>query len=78
MLGLAAAADDDGKAADAGGVISQEQFEAIRELIDTIGADIQKTCQFFKVDGLALLPAAKYDEATLRLNQWAKAQKAAK
>lgn len=75
-LGLAVSNDDDGKTAAEDGPISQEQFETLRELIDSIGADIQKTCQFFKIEGLALLPASKYDEAILRLKQWAKAQKA--
>ena len=76
MLGLAAAQDDDGKAGSDNGAISEDQFKALRELIDEIGADIEKTCKFFGIDGLALLPSAKYDEARMRLKQWAKAQKA--
>lgn len=73
-LGLAAADDDDAMGAAPNSVISKEQFEALRDLVDSVGADAEKFCQIFKVDGIAMLPASRYDEATLRLKQYGKTQ----
>lgn len=69
-LGLSASSDDDGKTADAQGPISTEQAEQLRGLIDEVGADIQRFCAIFKIDGLALLPANRFEEAKKRLERF--------
>lgn len=73
-LGLAAAADDDAAGSEPHALISDEQFEALRDLVDSVGASAEKFCQIFRVDGIAMLPASRYDEATLRLKQYGKTQ----
>ena len=62
-LGLASARDDDGKAAGApAGVITAEQVEEIkRETADFSITRMQKVLEYFAIDSLAELPAAKFD-----------------
>lgn len=62
-LGLAASTDDDGKAAGAGGTISDEQRDRILQLASDHGADIAKFCAFFGIDAVPDLPAGKYEQA---------------
>jgi hypothetical protein len=62
-LGLAAADDDDGKAASAGVTISDEQLAKLRALIDEVGGDTAKLCAHFKIEALPDLPVAKLPEA---------------
>lgn len=69
-LGLASSNDDDGAKADVdSGEITDEQREALDELIEQAGADKRALCGFFKIDGLAQLPAARYAEADRRLRE---------
>lgn len=72
MLGLAAAADDDGKAAANGAAITQEQVETIIELMDSVSADRPKFLKFFQIEKLADLPAKRFDEAVTMLKAKAK------
>lgn len=69
ILGLSSGdeQDDDGR----GGAetITAEQFQALRELIEKAGADEDKLCQFFRVDVLGELPAAKYGAADAMLRK---------
>lgn len=62
-LGLAASADDDGKAAGTGMVISDEQLRKLQTLASEVGGDVAKLCAHFKIDALPDLPLAKYAEA---------------
>lgn len=62
-LGLAAAEDDDGKASGNGGPISSEQAETLRTLIEETRTDIQKFCEFAKIEAVTDLPASAYQRA---------------
>ena len=69
-LGLAASNDDDGK--DSGGApaaINDEQFEAIRKLMVDTSANEVRFCEFFVIEGVADLPAKRFDEAMTMLRQ---------
>jgi hypothetical protein len=63
MLGLAAADDDDGKAANAGAAITENQVAELVALADEVGADKAKFCRYFKVESFADIPAARYNAA---------------
>jgi hypothetical protein len=67
-LGLAAAEDDDGKGA-ASGTISLEQVEKLLALADEVEADKEAFARYFKVDGIAQLPAKDFDRAIAALNK---------
>ncbi|MGF6434352.1 ERF family protein [Bradyrhizobium elkanii] len=69
MLGLAASNDDDGKSAADGEMISQDQVEQLIALADEVGADKRAFCQYFKVDGIAQLPAMEFNRAVAALNK---------
>lgn len=64
-LGLAAAEDDDGKAAGGGdqdtGPITEEQASTIRALIEETETDVAKFCGLMKVESIPALPASQYD-----------------
>lgn len=62
-LGLAASNDDDGKSAEASDTITQEQLGEIVALADEVGADKEKFCNYFKIGGIAELPANKFKDA---------------
>ena len=62
-LGLAASNDDDGKSEDASDTITQEQLDEIVALADEVGADKEKFCNYFKIGGIAELPANKFRDA---------------
>jgi hypothetical protein len=62
-LGLAASADDDGKASDAPMTISDEQLSKLRDLVDEVGGDVVKLCGHFKIAALTDLPVARFAEA---------------
>lgn len=64
-LGLAASDDDDGQKAGTGddAPISAEQVATIRRLIDEVGADIEKFCQFMKVPALPDIRQSQFQRA---------------
>jgi hypothetical protein len=62
-LGLAAADDDDGKAADASGKISEAQLNELIALADQANANKKAFCELFKIEAMPDLPAAKFEEA---------------
>ena len=69
-LGLSASKDDDAQAAGKdSSPISEEQFTALRDLVEASGADEAKLCAFFKIDVLGELPVARYGEADRMLRQ---------
>lgn len=56
--------DDDGNAAGAssetGEVISDEQAQIIRKLIEETNTDIERLCAYFKIEAIPDLPASKF------------------
>lgn len=74
-LGLAAAADDDGRAAGAShaDTINEDQAGELLAMIESTNADKAKFLAYFKVEKLADLPAKSYQMAVQLLN--AKARK---
>jgi len=61
--------DDDGNSAAGGnGRVSEEQYRQLIELSDSVGADKERFCRYFKIDGVAYLPAAKFQQALDMLN----------
>lgn len=66
-LGLAAAADDDGKAVGVGGPITMEQAQELLDIINNVGADVAKFCTTFEIEAVTDLPTKKFEEAKRRL-----------
>jgi hypothetical protein len=69
MLGLAASNDDDGKASADGGLINEDQAAELIALADEVGADKRAFCEYFKIDGIAMMPAKDFDRAKIALNK---------
>lgn len=67
-LGLAAAEDDDGKAASTAETITRQQVREILTLIDEVGAEREALLRFFKIKGFAELPARRFRQALVMLN----------
>lgn len=67
-LGLAAAEDDDGKAASVAETITRQQVREILTLIDEVGAEPAALLHFFKIKGFAELPARRFRQALVMLN----------
>lgn len=67
-LGLAAAEDDDGKAAGAPRTINRQQVRELLSLIDEVGADKDALLQFFKIRAFAELPERCFRQALVMLN----------
>lgn len=62
-LGLAASADDDGRAVEDGEKISASQVDAIRLLIVEVAADIAKFCKYMKVERIEDITTNSYQRA---------------
>lgn len=62
-LGLAASEDDDGKAADNGDTITEEQVEKLRAKIVDAGADLPRFLKTFSIERLEEMPEKRFDEA---------------
>lgn len=69
MLGLAAADDDDGKAAGTGEPVSEEQADKIRELVTAAKMEIDAFLKWAKAPSIADIPAADYEDVVASLNQ---------
>jgi hypothetical protein len=61
MLGLAAAADDDGKAGAGVATITQDQADILRELLEANGKDRAKFLRWAKVEQIEQIPADYYE-----------------
>jgi len=62
--GLAEQGDDaDGGQADFGEKVTDEQAKTLRSLIEEVRADTVKFCQFFAIESIPDMPAAKYQRA---------------
>lgn len=59
--------DDDGRAAGAGGKISEDQLRLLRSLIDETGADIEKFCAYLGVKAVPEIAAKDYEKALTAL-----------
>jgi hypothetical protein len=55
--------DRDGNDPEPSGVISGDQLERLIALADEVGADKAKFCTYFKISGVAQLPAKNFDYA---------------
>lgn len=66
-LGLAAAADDDGKQADDAGTITEAEREIILTMVSDTESDIEKFCEVLQIDSVATMPAAKFRRAVAML-----------
>ena len=62
-LGLASANDDDGDSAVVGRLISDKQFQTIRDMIDETGSDIARFCKFMNVSSIKGIREADFDKA---------------
>jgi hypothetical protein len=74
-LGLAASQDDDGKSANSGDPITDEQLEELSKMIAETKSNINLFCKAMKVECLSDIPASRFDEAIVKLK--AKAAKLA-
>ncbi len=70
MLGLAAAADDDGKAGGSGATITQEQADELRDLLDLKGADRQAFLKWAKQDRVEDISADRYEACKSAINNY--------
>lgn len=68
-LGLAAADDDDGKAAGDGETIAQDQVEWLQSLIVEVAADLQGFLKYFKIAKLEEMNAKEYPRAVAALEK---------
>ena len=59
IFNIAFGVDDDGNAA-GDTIITEEQATELEQLAADVGADLSKTCSYFKIADIAQLPAAKY------------------
>jgi hypothetical protein len=55
--------DRDGNEPEHGGPISETQLKQLVDLADEVSADKQKFCTYFRIDGLAQLPAKEFSRA---------------
>lgn len=74
IFNIAVKDDDDGNGQKSDEAISEEQLKSLQAMIDETHSDIRLFCKFFGVAALADLPAARYGEASAKLQQ--KARKA--
>lgn len=61
MLGLAADTDDDGKSAAGAAVVTQQQADNLRDLIEANGKKLAQFLKWAKVERIEDIPAAYYD-----------------
>lgn len=60
-LGLAAAHDDDARKAEPIDYITPDRVKELRELMDDVGADTRKLCEFLRIESLSEIPAKEFD-----------------
>lgn len=63
--------DDDGRAAGRGETITEEQEIALRELLESAGANLDRFLKVAKIEKLADLPASEYDRAVKGIKDYA-------
>lgn len=62
-LGLSTTKDDDGAAAGRGATISDAQLENLRALADEVNADLEKFCEYFRIEALPDLSVKDFNRA---------------
>lgn len=67
IFNIAVGEDDDGNSADTG-PITEAQYETIMELVERSGADLEKLCAHFKIEGVKQMSAKSYPKAIELLN----------
>lgn len=67
--GLAVSNDDDGQSSEALDTITPEQQERLMTLIEEAGAQVEKVCEWAKVEALVYMPAKMFDQAVVLLEQ---------
>lgn len=70
MLGLAAAADDDGKAGGSGVTITQKQADDLIDLIEVKGADRKAFLRWAKQERFEDIPADHFDACKTAINNY--------
>lgn len=66
-LGLSTVKDDDGKAAGIGETITDDQVNALRDLIEEVGADLPKFCAYVRVESLSDIRQSDFKRAVTAL-----------
>ena len=69
IFNVAVGEDDDGNSVYDVELVSHEQLDKLRKLLDETGADIPKFCKYMRIANLTALPAAKFDKAIAALNK---------
>lgn len=59
--------DDDGIKAGSGETVSDDQVKRLLALKDEVGADLERFCQYFRIERLPDLPANQFDNAVKAL-----------
>lgn len=75
-LGIQPTDDDDGRAANMGGTISDGEADVIRAMIEETGTDIAQFCRFMQIDSVTEMPAAQFRRAVASLQAKKRAQEA--
>lgn len=75
-LGIQPTDDDDGRAANMGGTISDDEAEVIRSMIADTGTDIAQFCNFMRIESVADMPATQFRRAVASLQAKKRAQEA--
>lgn len=60
--------DDDGKKGGQSGVIGESQIEAIRDMLERSGGDVEKFCNYFKIGSISELKAKDFERAVVAIN----------
>lgn len=61
--------DDDGNSAGSGDKISMQQVQELIEICEAVEADKEAFCRYFKIEGIAELPAKDFQRAVAALNK---------
>lgn len=69
IFNIAIGDDDDGNAAGSGDKISLEQVEELIALCDEVAADKEAFCKYFRIGGIAQMPAKDFPRAVAALNK---------
>jgi len=68
-LGLAATQDDDGRKSEPVEYITPDQVKELRALIDEVGADTRKLCEFLQIESLSDIPAKEFNRVKATVNR---------
>jgi hypothetical protein len=76
LFNISTGDDRDGNAPkETSGPVTAEQATALREKIDTVGADVERFCKRWAINALPELPASKFKEVMSSLDRFAEMQK---